>query len=48
MKMPKEAYMMHREKDGKSMCFLLLTPSDFKGIGGKADEDYWILGAQFL
>ena len=49
MKMPKEAYMMHREKNGQSMCFLLLTPSDFKGIGAKdSKEEYWILGAQFL
>ena len=47
--MPKEAYMMYKEKDGEHMCFLLLSPSEFKGIGkASKEEEYWILGAQFL
>ena len=49
MQMPKEAYMMHKEENGAEMCFLLISPWDFAGLGAKSkDEEYWILGAQFL
>jgi hypothetical protein len=49
MLMPKEAYMMHKEKDGNEMCFLLISPWNFAGLGKKNEKDeYWILGAQFL
>lgn len=49
MQMPKEAYMMYKAQDDKEMCFLLISPWDFAGLGKKSeDEEYWILGAQFL
>jgi len=44
--MNKEAYMMYKEKDGEQMCFLLLSPWEFQGMGAKSkDEEYWVLGA---
>ena len=46
--MPKEAYMMYKKKDDIEACFLLIEPWDFKGIGMKDNEEYWVLGAQFL
>lgn len=49
MHMNKEAYMMYKEKEGEEMCFLLISPWVFGGMGAKsADEEYWVLGAQFL
>lgn len=31
------------------MCFLLISPWNFSGLGKKNEKDeYWILGAQFL
>jgi len=49
MYMPKEAYMMHKKKDEMEMCFLLISPWNFAGLGKKNNTDeYWILGAQFL
>lgn len=47
--MPKEAYMMHKKKGDAEMCFLLIGPWNFAGLGKKSEnEEYWILGAQFL
>jgi hypothetical protein len=47
--MPKEAYMMFKQKDDMQMCFLLISPWNFAGLGKKnPDDEYWILGAQFL
>jgi len=49
MHMPKEAYMMHKQKGDNEMCFLLISPWNFAGLGKKNNTDeYWILGAQFL
>jgi hypothetical protein len=49
MDMPKESYMMHKEKDGQEGCFLLISPWKFAGMGAKSEkEEYWVLGAQFL
>lgn len=49
VEMPKEAYMMHKKKGDAEMCFLLIGPWKFAGLGKKSDNDeYWILGAQFL
>ena len=49
MQMPKEAYMMYRANATDEMCFLLLSPWEFAGLGAKnKDEEYWVLGAQFL
>lgn len=47
VKMPKEAYMMYREKQGEGYCYLLISPWDFKGLGTESNE-YWALGAKFL
>jgi len=47
--MPKEAYMMHKQKGNLEMCILLISPWDFAGLGKRNEnEEYWILGAQFL
>ena len=41
--------MMPQVKDGQMSCWLLFTPWDFVGLGGKEKgEEYWVLGAQFL
>ena len=32
----------------EDLALLMLTPWEFQGIGGKKDEEYWVLGAQFL
>jgi len=47
--MPKESYMMFKKKGDAEMCFLLIGPWNFSGLGKKNEHDeYWILGAQFL
>ena len=47
--MPKEAYMMHKTNGAEEMCFLLISPWEFQGLGStNKDEEYWVLGAQFL
>lgn len=47
--MPKESYMMFKKKGEAEMCFLLIGPWNFTGLGKKNEHDeYWILGAQFL
>lgn len=50
MHMPRDAYMMHKKKGDAEMCFLLIGPWNFAGLGKKHENDneYWILGAQFL
>jgi len=32
----------------ENVAWLMLTPWEFQGIGGKQGEEYWVLGAQFL
>lgn len=51
VEMNKEAYMMYKNIPGTDQegCFLLFSPWDFQGLGAKSkDEEYWVLGAQFL
>ena len=49
MEMNKEAYMMYKKKGEDELCFLLFSPWKFQGLGAKSkDEEYWVLGAQFL
>lgn len=49
VKMPKESYMMYKKEGENEGCFLLMTPWKFQGMGDKnPDNDYWVLGAQFL
>ena len=43
--MPKNSYM---KRDGIDQGWLMITPWDFDGLGGKQGEEYWALGAQFL
>lgn len=45
--MPPHAYLK-REEQQPEIAWLLLTPWDFAGLGGKKGEEYWVLGAQFL
>jgi len=35
-------------REGAEIAWLLMTPWDFAGLGGKEGEEYWVLGAQFL
>ena len=45
--MPRHAYMkLDPRQPGRG--YLLFTPWNFAGLGGKPDEEYWVLGAQFL
>jgi len=46
IKMPKEAYM--KFDPSQNVFFLLITPWQFQGLGGKPGEEYWVMGAQFL
>ena len=49
VKMPKEAYMEYKADKNLVRCFLLISPQDFSGMGAKSkDEEYWVLGVQFL
>ena len=45
--MPVQAFMK-LDGDYQDSSWLLLTPWDFGGLGGKDGEEYWVLGAQFL
>uniref|UniRef100_A0A7S3CH47 Peptidase A1 domain-containing protein n=1 Tax=Strombidium rassoulzadegani TaxID=1082188 RepID=A0A7S3CH47_9SPIT len=45
--MPKEAYLKP-DPELKNVSWLLFTPWQFQGLGGKKGEEYWVLGAQFL
>ena len=47
VKMPREAYMKMEPGYGQ-LAWLLISPWQFNGIGGKPGEEYWVLGAQFL
>jgi len=42
--MPPHAYLK-REEQQPEIAWLLLTPWDFAGLGGKKGEEYWVLGA---
>jgi len=47
--MGKEAYMMYKKVKEVEVCFLLISPWNFEGLGAKnKEEEYWVLGAQFL
>jgi len=46
IKMPKEAYL--RFDPSQNLYFLLISPWQFAGLGGKPGEQYWVMGAQFL
>jgi len=39
---------MKLDPDRPGLSYLLFTPWEFKGLGRKEGEEYWILGAQFL
>lgn len=30
------------------MCFIMITPWEYMGIGGNKNDEYWVLGDQFL
>jgi hypothetical protein len=45
--MPHHAYIKRNGKN-HAQFFLLLTPWQFMGMGGKEGEEYWVMGAQFL
>jgi len=32
----------------QNIFFLLISPWQFAGLGGKQGEEYWVMGAQFL
>jgi hypothetical protein len=42
--MPKESYLKF-EITMKDTAWLLFTPWEFEGLGGKPGEEYWVLGA---
>lgn len=47
IRMPHQAYIK-RSSNNHSLYYLLLTPWQFMGFGGKEGEEYWVMGAQFL
>lgn len=44
VEMPRHAYMK-LDPDRPGVGYFLFTPWDFKGMGRKEGEEYWILGA---
>lgn len=46
IKMPKEAYLKFDPQ--QNIYFLLISPWQFMGLGGKKGEEYWVMGAQYL
>lgn len=46
VRMPPPSYMNY--DDQRKVFVLLISPWQFSGMGGKAGEEYWILGANFL
>lgn len=46
VKMPKEGYL--KFDPSQNIFFLLISPWQFQGLGGKQGEEYWVMGAQFL
>ena len=49
LKMPKEAYMLYREKNGEGLCYLMVSPWNFVAMGAiSKEQEYWVLGAKFL
>mmetsp|Transcript_8979 Transcript_8979/g.13746 ORF Transcript_8979/g.13746 Transcript_8979/m.13746 type:complete len:245 (+) Transcript_8979:549-1283(+) len=47
VEMPPSSYL-RLDENYNDVAWLLLTPWEFQGIGGKKGEEYWVLGAQFL
>jgi hypothetical protein len=45
--MPRQAYMKFTPED-PNFAKLYFVPKEFKGLGRKPGEEYWILGTQFL
>jgi len=44
--MPKSSYMYKLKQS--NVCFILMTPWEYMGIGGNKNDEYWVLGDQFL
>lgn len=47
VKMPSQAYIRQDSKHPERF-FLLISPWQFMGLGGKDGEEYWVMGAQFM
>ena len=45
IKMPRQAYMKFATDGQQTGCMLMINPWNFAGLGGKAGEEYWVLGA---
>ena len=47
-KMPRDSYMMFKEKNGEGFCYLMISPWDMVGLGTASTDEFWVLGAKFL
>lgn len=45
--MPPQAYLRSDSKHPNNF-FLLISPWQFMGLGGRPGEEYWVMGAQFM